>query len=1609
MKKRTSNVSRRIVSLLMSLVLTLTLVTPAAFATEVVGGSGTAIIEGNANPADPAPGEDSENNEDKNTEDGKDEQPSEPDDEDKEPSEDDEIIADEEDADDGDIYDVQEDTLLGISLYAAADSWDGASIAAVEPNAEGIYEISTGAELAWFEAQVNDSKNSFSGKTLKLTADIDLGGNEWTPIGGSACTFRGTFDGNSFGITGLKVTNNSGNGFAGLFGAVRGSTIKNLTVSGTVTDNAGYSYSGGITGCAQDSVIDNCTSNINISDAAGSWIGGIAAIIEGSTVVRNCVNTGNLDGVDYSIAGGIVGAIKDSGKVQNSYSTGNVNVETNETTAGDGSTYSEGIVGNGTAANCYYLGTVTGKTARAYYIDDTGAEKEITVTGEGANTKYTVGDTELVALLNEWANTNNNASIWKNSTVEPYNPVFKTNDEPDAPAAWDGTSTTEVEPNDEGIYEISTAAELAWFEAQVNDSKNSFSGKTLKLTADIDLGGNEWTPIGGSACTFRGTFDGNSFGITGLKVTNNSGNGFAGLFGAVRGSTIKNLTVSGTVTDNAGYSYSGGITGCAQDSVIDNCTSNINISDAAGSWIGGIAAIIEGSTVVRNCVNTGNLDGVDYSIAGGIVGAIKDSGKVQNSYSTGNVNVETNETTAGDGSTYSEGIVGNGTAANCYYLGTVTGKAARAYYIDDTGAENEITVTGEGADTKYTVGDTELVALLNEWAKTHGATITLWKNSAVEPYNPIFMTGDEPAAEEITLVYDANGGEGSAYEKKEKGVDGSATFTIRDDAGFSYKGKKFNGWNTTTDGDGVVYTVGQDVTIRQNLTLYAMWKAPWDGSGTEADPYQIKTEADLIELRVQVNENGLTYAKEWFQLVNSISLTDEWTPIGNSDAVFMGNLDGNGLTISNLKITAGGTYTGLFGCAALGTFRNLNLTDVDITGTGLDCGSVVGYVPKGSINLMDITVAVNVKGKNHTGGLVGRGYVIAERCTVSGSVSGDGMVGGLVAGSSGDTYGTFIDCVNRANVSSTATYGGSAAGIQACSASNPLNSFTGCINSGTIIASGADSHAAGIANGAHKIENCQNSGAISAVSHACGIGNGVNIEKCSNTGFVNGGVAAGIATGYVLRISFCSNTGAIEATAGGASAKREYGIFAATSNINCTIKCSFSYVAGKDIALAPNTLDEGKVTNSYYLASSATAVSSAGEYATLADFASGKVAWGVDGGTAAHANYWTQGGSSYPIPIGEGTSTSYYRAQVTCGTGGTVTIKRGDGRTGDSDNAVYGPVGTTVTVTATPKDSSYALKSLTLDLMSTGTTADLANPGSFALGAANAKVVATFASAGSGGGSGSGSGSGSGTGAGDESDEGLQDGVNMDVEYNVKGLVLSAYTEWGSNGGGKTFSQWLKDSPNVLRALIANSLDNMAAAAKSKDTDEAKGLAALLLASLNEHSGLDSKNGDIIGKALQRYMDTGSEATFSTWLTTGSGMASGTLESIFTQYTDSLLALADRLYTKWESSGTSMTFPAWLDAQQVSMENLSETAEEPDTDTTDESQTTEAPEDVPDGQESEGQVSGNSIWEIIGTAVRENPIIVWSIVAVVAALVIVGAVRRYHKVKRDERDDNGAE
>lgn len=1806
MKKRTSRVSRRIVSLLMSMVLTLTLVTPAAFATEVVGGSGTAIIEGDTNPADANPSGDNEGKDDENkdTEHGGDEQPTNPGDEDKNPGEgEDDVNASSNEADtqEGEgtdtpvvaqrtvtlekwnknaAYDVKivipaatsepgegetteapgegenagsgNETLSTeytgtdekITLKLTTEDYTDNPIIYIKSSADEVvaettpklgddgtleyvftgeetditlyygtkddfvsawygdgsatkYTIRSAEELANF-AQLVNSENDFSGKTITLGKNIVLDGSDWTPIGTKDNPFKGTFNGRN-GSTYYTISGLNGD----LFGVVNG-IIQYVTIDGG---------KGRLVGELESGTVQYCMSTAKVTGSAGGLVG------RNSGTVNSCYYY-HADSKNTPAVGG------SSDKVTKCFYLAD--------TSTFGAKSSD--IGARTAEE-FQLGRVAyelGGSSSVWVYDTTNKEEKMPQLGRSSGTMAVASELKLTKPDNQPEGvvvTLGNDSDKKTLTDAAGNQYYYAasgyprgvSDVPvtfTAPTGYQivfAPAATQVATQVGGTdyylritgstveYTYSLVkADIRWYESakakrnyvlksadelmgfcllangSIDGVSENFIGWTLSLGNSIDLENSEWKPIR----SFAGTFDGKGYEITGLNV-NYTGGDFnsktAGMFEKLDSTgKISSLAVSGSVKADGKINYVGGIVGTTESgSEIRFCRSNIAVEvdategPATPLLYGGVAGRVRGA--ISNCLNEGTItvDNIEKNcyiggVAGQVVGSAADlcwntgsvtasgtakkiytggivgSGEATNCYNNGSVTGATGKNKKNKYVT--GGISGNGNVTNSYNLGTVTGAAGKTYNISggtvvnsyylcklndkepakyvNSNAEQNITVTTEDNKTVYKVGGDVLVKVLN---KNRGTYIE-WINKQDAPNNPVHITrwdgSFEPGVEGvITLVYDPNGGEGAAVTEQQRVEGDTGSFTIKSDTelGFKHENGTFLGWSTnphakTEDNS---YDAGKTVSVEKNksLTLYAVWSPIWAGSGTEAAPYEIPDVGKLTALQTQVNEKGFSYTGKWFILTSDINLNNaNWTPIGiDAFHPFGGSLDGSGKTISGLKVETDRQWAGLFG-SVRGTYgvpmtmRDLTLKDGSVTtiftGTSF-CGGLVAIVEGETALELRNVVAENLTvsgGISGSGGLLGRGRVAMTNC----HNRGGSVTGGYAGGLAGMGYSNLQDHVLAGCTNSAKVVGKRTAGGMTGNETHSDGSYTSCANSGSI--SATQGYASGIAAGG-SYERCSNSGAVTGKEAAGICVNGSKATNCSNTGAVTGtgtgtGYAAGILTndGYGGTVEFCWNTGSVEAS----TPVKAFGILYGRGAYN-RVRNSFSYVPGANIGLAPTELKEKNVSDSYYLADKKDSVSSAGEWASADDFASGKVAWGVDGSVNAHKNYWTQGANNYPVPIGEGTSTSYYRAQVTCGTGGTATIKRGDGRTGDADNAVYGPSGTKVTVTATPKDSSFALKSLTLDLMSTGTTSDLANPGSFALGAANAKVVATFASAGSGGGSGSGSGSGSGAGAGDESDEGLQDGANMDVEYNIKGLVLSTYTEWGSNGGGKTFSQWLKASPNVLRALIANSLDNMAAAAAAKKTDEASALAQALLASLNEHSGVAGKDGDAISKALQRFMTSGTEATFSTWLTTGSGMASGTLESIFTQYTDSLLALADRLYTKWESSGTSMTFPAWLDAQQVSMENLSETAEEPDTDTTDESQTTEAPEDVPDGQESEGQVSGNSIWEIIGTAVRENPIIVWSIVAVVAALVIVGAVRRYHKVKRDERDDNGAE
>ena len=1185
----------------------------------------------------------------------------------------------------------------------------------------------------------------------------------------------------------------------------------------------------------------------------------------------------------------------------------------------------------------------------------------------------------------------------------------------------------------------------------------TFDGKGHTVTLTLDT-------IGQSYVGFFGYVTGTVKNLTvdgSVKADSTGSNGIghaAGVVAYLAGGTVKMCVNRASVTTDK-CCYTAGIVGGSENGKIKNCRNTGEISSTYESTGGHAAGIANEAESVTQCWNEGDIElkTVKGKSANSRVAGVATGAPVLNSANFGKVSGPTWAETG-----VSIGGVGTTAVSNSYNLGTVTGAAGKtynisggtvvnSYYADiagktgiyvkdsagitDADKSQSITITEVDGKKAYKVGNVELVDVLNGACKNISGALE-WINKQEAPNNPVHITrwdgSFEPGVKGvITLVYDPNGGEGAAVTEQQRVEGDTGSFTIKSDTelGFKHENGTFLGWSKTAGGevafklknDGSITPASVSVKKDETLTLYAVWSPIWAGSGTEAAPYEILDVGKLTALQTQVNENGFSYSGKWFRLTNNIDLNNEpWTPIGvDTGHPFSGSLDGGGKSISGLNVNTSTQYAGLFGAVGEIAVQSLTLQDGSVICTGATswCGGLAG---NGSLLLSDVHIvnmAISGDGIGGTGGILGGGYASMTACSnTGGSVSGR-YAGGLTGKGFTESDFTFLECSNSAAVTGRLYAGG----MTGCNKSASAK-FTNCSNVGSI--SGGE-RANGIAAMGGSFIACINAGTVnSSGGQANGItGAAADITQCGNTGTVNGGIAAGIAR-HAMRIEKCYNTGKISATAGNAAA---YGI---AGSVRWYIKNSFTYNVDTQVPLVSNIKfgtygDKNEVTNSYYLASSATAVSSAGEYATLDDFASGKVAWGVggkgegsQGGTDQDAKlgWWKQDkDDKYPTLLDNPDMRKrYYRTDVDCGTGGEVELTRNASsavKEISSKEAVYGPAGTSVTIKATPKDNTFGLKSLTwthngqTDTLPTKGTPSIVIPAE-----SNVTIHAEFASVGPGGNGGYYyGGSGDGTGTGDKDDEGLQDGLNMDVEYDIKGLVLGAYAEWGSNGGNKSFQKWLEENPNVVRALLTNSLDNMATAAVGKKTDEAKDLAALLLASLNEHTGVDGKDGDTIAKALQKYIDSGSEEVFSAWLTGGGGMASGTYESIYGQYASSLAALADRLYSKWEASGTSMTFPVWLDSQQVSMDSLSENADEPDTDNANDPQTSDAPEDVPDGQDTEGGASGNSVWEVIGTVVRENPILVWSIVAVVAALIIVGAVRRYHKVKRDERDDNGAE
>lgn len=285
-------------------------------------------------------------------------------------------------------------TLLPTAALAADGAWDG-SIATAFAGGTGTesdpYQIANGAELAYLASSVN-SGETYTGKNFVLTANIDLNGLPWTPIGNSFSDallegsnyriFAGNFDGNGYTISNVSIGSETAPLEAdvfGLFGATAGK-ISNLnldTVSihgvakiasiGAVIGFAGglVGYSGGyIENCHVTGLTMDMSAPSNVY-AAAYCVGGLVGVLDETQLINECSVSGSItEKAGKGSIGGLIGELGKAAKITYSRSDVTVNVKADSRGGanvggfigkGNGKTDAETII-----RNCYATGNVTG-------------------------------------------------------------------------------------------------------------------------------------------------------------------------------------------------------------------------------------------------------------------------------------------------------------------------------------------------------------------------------------------------------------------------------------------------------------------------------------------------------------------------------------------------------------------------------------------------------------------------------------------------------------------------------------------------------------------------------------------------------------------------------------------------------------------------------------------------------------------------------------------------------------------------------------------------------------------------------------------------------------------------------------------------------------------------------------------------------------------------------------------------------------------------------------------------------------------------------------------------------------------------------------------------
>ena len=279
----------------------------------------------------------------------------------------------------------------------------------------------------------------------------------------------------------------------------------------------------------------------------------------------------------------------------------------------------------------------------------------------------------------------------------------------------------------DGSYTVTSADGLMNVAELVNGGKTDIN---ITLTADIDLTGKDWAPIGTSFSNkYTGTFDGGGHTIKGLTVTTNDQ--FVGLFGSIGyAGTVKNVMMEDVqITSNPSSGFAGGVAGYS-DGTIENCSVSGSVSGTV--YVGGVVGA-QWNGSITGCSSSATVKGMVH--VGGVVGQTNDGATMTACYATGNVTLEIDprKNIAGGSLVGING--GNGVRA-CYATGNVTstGSSTGNVHIGGFLGDNYTTVTACYWKNNHEQGiGYNKEGIAPEATKVDGSVVT-WKN-AVDAMN----------------------------------------------------------------------------------------------------------------------------------------------------------------------------------------------------------------------------------------------------------------------------------------------------------------------------------------------------------------------------------------------------------------------------------------------------------------------------------------------------------------------------------------------------------------------------------------------------------------------------------------------------------------------------------------------------------------------------------------------------------------------------------------------------------------------------------------------------------------------------------------------------------